>query len=73
VYEIQLNADKTVKLKEFSTKFKGANSSTTIYASEANMPDDILTKLSALKMVTPPDGYEDIGQRVDDTTFWIYD
>ena len=73
MYEIQLNDDKTVKLKEFSTEFKGSNSYTTIYASEANLPDDILTKLSALKMVTPPDGYEDIGQRVDDTTFWIYD
>jgi hypothetical protein len=37
------------------------------------MPNDIRTKLSALKLVTPPDGYEDIGQRVDDVTFWIYE
>ncbi len=73
MYEIQLNDDMTVKLKQFSTEFKGSNSSTTVYASEANMPDDLRTKLSALKMLTPPDGYEEIGQRVDDTIFWIYD
>jgi hypothetical protein len=71
VYEIVLKDDGTVRLKEFSMKFKGANSSTTVYASELNMPEDLRAKLSALKMVTPPDGYEDIGQRVDDVTFWI--
>ena len=71
MYEITLMDDGTVALSQ--TGSWGGKGYQTVYTSEANMPDDLRTKLSALKMVTPPDGYEDIGQRVDAVTFWIYE
>ena len=47
--------------------------SSTEYATEDNLPEDIHVKLSALKLVTPPEGIEKIGQRVNDNVFWIYE
>jgi hypothetical protein len=73
VYEITLMEDGSVELTQAKRNAWGAAGSKTVYTTEANMPDDLRTKLSALKMVTPPDGYEDIGQRVNDTIFWIYE
>lgn len=51
----------------------GDRISRTTYTSEENMPDDLRTKLSMLKLLTPPDGYEQVGNRIDDDTFWIND
>ena len=70
MYQVELKDDGKVELSQSDNKL---NFSKTIYASVANMPDDIRTKLSALKMVTPPDGYKDIGQRVNETLFWIFE
>jgi len=72
VYQIELNDDGSVELKVYGGHV-GSNTSTTMYASEANMPNELRAKVSALKMVTPPDGYEDIGQRVNETVFWIFE
>ena len=65
--------DGKVELHQTLSKMSGMSRITTVYTTIANMPDDLRTKLSALRMLTPPDGYENIGQRVDDTTFWIYE
>jgi len=73
VYEIVLKDDGTVELMQAKQNAWGATGFKTMYTSVANMPEDLRTKLSALRMLTPPDGYEDIGQRVDDVTFWIYE
>lgn len=72
MYQIELKDDGSVDVKVFGD-FVGANSSKTVYASEANMPNDLRSKVSALKMVTPPDGYKDIGRRVNQTLFWVFD
>jgi hypothetical protein len=72
VYQIELNDDGSVELKVYGGRV-GGNTSTTMYASEANMPNELRAKVSALKMVTPPDGYEDIGQRVNETVFWVFE
>ena len=73
MYEITLMDDGSVELTQAKQNAWGATGNKTVYTTESNMPDDLRTKLSALKMVTPPDGYEDIGQRVDAVTFWIYE
>ena len=73
MYEIELLGNGEVMLKQQISMVSGTEWYKVKYTSEANMPDELRTKLSALKMVTPPDGYEDIGQRVNETIFWIYD
>lgn len=59
-----------VKVFEYKN---GKPTSSTEYATEDNLPEDIHVKLSALKLVTPPEGIEKLGQRVNDNVFWIYE
>jgi hypothetical protein len=61
---------KIIKVFEYKN---GLESSTSEYFNEDNLPEDIHVKLSALKLVTPPEGIEKIGQRVNANVFWIYD
>ena len=76
MYQIILEGDGSVLVSEVSEKASRirANNmiSKTVYTAEENMPDDLCTKLSMLKLLTPPDGYEHVGNRIDDVTFWIY-
>lgn len=60
---------KIIKVFEYKN---GKPTSTTEYTSEDKLPEDIHVKLSALKLVTPPEGIEKIGQRVNANVFWIY-
>lgn len=45
----------------------------TIFETEANMPEDLRTKLSVLKLARDTEEIKGIGQKVSDTVFWIYD
>lgn len=45
----------------------------TVFESEANMPEDLRTKLSVLKLVKDTEEIKGVGQKVSDTVFWIYD
>lgn len=45
----------------------------TIFETEANMPEDLRTKLSILKLARDTEEIKGIGQKVSDTVFWIYD
>jgi len=72
VYQIILAGDGSVIVTEvMDMSISGERFSKTTYVSEENMPDDLRTKLSMLKLLTPPDGYEHVGTRIDDVTFWI--
>ena len=65
--------DERLKLIKVIEYKEGQVASTTEYATEDNLPEDLHLKLSALKLVTPPDDIDKIGQRVNDIVFWIYD
>lgn len=69
MYELNINEDKTITVLDF----EGSVISTSTFTNEDVLPDDIKTKLSALKLVTPPDILAEIGQRVSEVTFWIID
>lgn len=72
MYQIILAGDGSVIVTEvMDMSISGERFSKTTYVSEENMPDDLRTKLSMLKLLTPPDGYEHVGTRIDDVTFWI--
>jgi hypothetical protein len=74
VLEIHLSReDDQHKLIHVFEYKNGKPTSTTEYTSEDNLPEDIHVKLSALKLVTPPDDVDKIGQRVSDNVFWIYE
>ena len=45
----------------------------TVFETEANMPQDLRTKLSVLKLARDTEEIKGIGQKVSDTVFWIYD
>ena len=45
----------------------------TLFESEANMPEDLRTKLSILKLARDYEEIEGVGQKVSSTVFWIYD
>lgn len=45
----------------------------TVFETEANMPEDLRTKLSVLKLARDTEEIKGIGQKVSDTVFWIYD
>ena len=45
----------------------------TLFESEANMPEDLRTKLSILKLAQDYEEIEGVGQKVSSTVFWIYD
>jgi hypothetical protein len=66
VYEITLKDNGVVEII-------GCNKVKSQYPSEDNLPADIRVKLSALKLISPPEEFEHVGQRVTDTIFWIYD
>jgi len=53
--------------------YRGQVTSSMSYPSESNLPDDVRTKLSALKLMTVPDDIPDVGQKVSDTLYWIYE
>ena len=73
MYQIILEGDGSVLVSEvLDSLVSGDRILRTTYTSEENMPDDLRTKLSMLKLLTPPDGYEHVGNRIDDVTFWIY-
>jgi len=76
VYQIIVEGDGSVLVsqvidRKLSDDINADRISRTVYTSEENMPDDLRTKLSMLKLLTPPDGYEHVGTRIDDVTFWI--
>lgn len=74
MYQIILAGDGSVIVTEvMDMSISGERFSKTTYVSEENMPDDLHTKLSMLKLLTPPDEYEQVGYRIDDDTFWIND
>jgi hypothetical protein len=52
---------------------RGQVTSSITYPTENNLPDDVKTKLSALKLMTVPDDIPDVGQKVSDTLYWIYE
>ena len=66
MYEITLKESGEVEIT-------GGNKTKSHYPSEDNLPVDIRVKLSALKLIPPPEEFEHVGQRVSDTIFWIYD
>lgn len=45
----------------------------TLFETEANMPEDLRTKLSILKLARDYEEIEGVGQKVSSTVFWIYD
>lgn len=47
--------------------------SSVTYRRESNLPEDIRTKLSALKLMPDYTDVPDIGQRVTDKIFWVYE
>jgi hypothetical protein len=72
VYQIIVESNGSVLVSEvLDNNVAGDRISRTVYTSEENMPDDLRTKLAMLKLLTPPDGYEQVGHRLDDETFWI--
>lgn len=52
---------------------RGDVTSSITYPSEDNLPEPIKAKLSALKLMQDHDDIPDIGQRVSDKLFWIYE
>lgn len=52
---------------------RGEVTSNITYPSESNLPDDIRTKLAVLKLMTIPDDVPDVGQKVSNTMYWIYE
>jgi hypothetical protein len=73
VLEIHLARDdesnKAVKVFEYTD---GKPVSQSEYATEENLPTIIRVPLAALKLITPPDDINQIGQRVNENVFWIY-
>jgi hypothetical protein len=51
----------------------GKITSRTTYASEDNIPADIRSKLSILKLLQDANEIPSVGQRVSDTIYWIFD
>ena len=51
----------------------GKITSRTTYASEDNIPADIRSKLSVLKLLQDANEIPSVGQRVSDTIYWIFD
>lgn len=51
----------------------GSVISTTKYQSEANLPAELREKLSVLKLVGVNEAVDDVGQKVSDTLYWIFD
>lgn len=62
-------SSKAVTVYEYTD---GQSISQSKYASEENLPQSIRVPLAALKLVTPPDDIKQIGQRVNENVFWIY-
>ena len=51
----------------------GKITSRTTYASEDNIPADIRSKLSVLKLLQDANEIPSVGQRVSDNIYWIFD
>lgn len=52
---------------------RGEVTSSITFPTESNLPYDVRTKLSALKLMTVPDDIPDVGQKVSNTLYWIYE
>lgn len=52
---------------------RGAIKSSITYPSEDNLPEDVKTKLSVLKLMQDHDEVEWVGQKVSVRLYWIYD
>ena len=52
---------------------RGDVTSSITYPSEDNLPEPIRAKVSALKLMQDHDDIPDVGQKVSDKLFWIYE
>lgn len=52
---------------------RGEVTSNITYPSENNLPDDIRTKLAVLKLMRTHEDIPDIGQKVSNEMYWIYE
>jgi len=52
---------------------RGDITSSIIYPSESNLPDDIRTKLAILKLMQNADNIPEVGQKVNNWLYWIYE
>ena len=52
---------------------RGEITSSVTFPSESNLPNDVRTKLAALKLMAVPEDIPDVGQKVSDTLYWIYE
>lgn len=69
MYEITLSP--FITMRKITVDRRVVHSS--VYASMEEIPEPFKTKLSALRLVSPPDEIKNVGQRVDEHLFWVYE
>jgi hypothetical protein len=73
--EIQRLGNGTIRALRWATRealVEPPLTSTAVYQSVANLPDNLQVSLAALQLVTPPEEIVGVGQRVSHDLFWIY-